>query len=228
MQIITDFGDQGLELPDGRCARLRPSFYAMTQLGTPTEIVEKFTRLHSGPTLLPIFSFDPEGVRILADSFNRKAWRDHWRDMLFLSWEILTACGEGDLEPFIGCPGVRYGSYRFGPMPAEDMLVLARNLMQHGVIGPMPVKSDAQKEHEASQPRDASKFTREFRASEFVSKAVAHLGVCESAAWGMTLTGFAAHWQAKFGEHKEQRHSQEHDETMTWLTKVNKARAEKR
>lgn len=224
MRVITSVGEQGLELPDGRQAKLRPSFYAMTQLGEPAQIVEKFVAIHSGPQLLKDMPFDTGGAKALSASINQKAANKHWRDMLFLSWEIMQACSDDDLTPFIGSPGSRYGSYRMGPMPASDMLVFARALMRHGVIGPMPSKTPEQLEAEAKLPRDKSKFTQEFHAINFVSKAVSHLGVSEAEAWNMTLTGFAAHWHAKYGEQKEQRHSEEHDDTMSWLKKVNEKR----
>lgn len=224
MRVITSIGEQGLELTDGRCAKMRPSFYAMTQLGEPSEIVEKFVVIHSGPDQVQDMRTDTDGAKALSSQINQRLSRKHWRDMLFLSWEIMQACSEEDLTPFIGCPGSRYGSYRMGPMPASDMLVFARALMRHGVIGPMPKKTAEQLEAEAKLPRDKSKFTQEFHAINFVSKAVSHLGVSESEAWDMTLTGFAAHWQAKYGEQKEQRHSEEHDDTMAWLKKVNEKR----
>lgn len=224
MRVITAIGEQGLELPDGRKAKLRPSFYAMTQLGEPRDIVEKFARLHSVPQLSQSMSFDTDGAKILNQEINRKILKDHWLEMLFLSWEVLTACSDDDLKPFIGEPGSRYKSYRPGLVPFEIMLALARSLLQHGIIGPIPEKSQAQIDFEATQPRDKSKYTQEFHAINYVGKAVAHLGVSEAEAWNMTLTGFAAHWEAKYGQPKERRHSEEHDETMVWLAKVNAIR----
>lgn len=228
MRVITSIGEQGLELSDGRQVVLRPSFYAMTQLGTPAEIVEKFVAIHSGPSLVQPMSFDTEGSKIVANSINVRIRNKHWRDMLFLSWEILTACSQDDLTPFIGSPGERYGSYRMGPMPAHVMLIFARALMQHGVIGPMPKKTAEQLEAEASLPRDKSKFTQEFHAINYVSKAVTHLGMSDTEAWDLTLTAFAAYWESKYGEPKEQRHSEEHDDTMAWLKKVNEMRPPKK
>lgn len=228
MRVITSIGEQGLELSDGREAKLRPSFYAMSQLGSPSEIVEKFVAIHSGPTLAVPMHFDTEGSKVVANSINVRIRNKHWRDMLFLSWEIMQACCDDDLTPFIGSPGARYGSYRMGAMPAVDMLVFARALMRHGVIGPMPKKTIEQLEAEAQLPRDKSKFTQEFHAINYVSKAVSHLGVSEAEAWDMTLTGFAAHWESKYGEPKEQRHSEEHDDTMSWLKKVNELRPPKK
>jgi hypothetical protein len=104
------------------------------------------------------------------------------------------------------------------------MLVMARSLLQYGLIGPMVEKSEEAKKEEADKPRDRSKFSKEFDALAFVSRAVTHLGMSEAEAWNMTVTSFSAHWQAKYGEHKEKRHSEEHDSTMKWLAKVNELR----
>jgi hypothetical protein len=223
MRVITAIGEQGLEHPDGLAALLRPSFYAMTQLGDPSRIVEVFADLHRRPGLIESMPFDTEGAKAQAERVNAQILRRHWRDMLFLSWEVMNACSEDDLAPFIGEPGSRYGSYRLGPVSPEVMLALSQSLMQHGVIGPMPKEmADPEAVKEAKQK--AGNYTPEFDAMSFVSKAIAHLGLSEAEAWNLTLTGFAAHWEAKFGEPKEKRHSSEHDATMNWLEKVNALR----
>lgn len=226
MRVITAIGEQGLEHPDGRTALLRPSLYAMTQLGDPARIVEVFADLHRQPQLVESMPFDTDGAKEAAARVNLSILRRHWRDMLFLSWEVMTACSDDDLTAFIGEPGSRYGSYRLGPVKPEVMLALAQSLMQHGVIGPMPKEmADPDTVKEAKQR--AGNYTPEFDAMSFVSKAIAHLGMSEAEAWNLTLTGFAAHWEAKYGEPKEKRHSAEHDATMNWLEKVNAVRDSK-
>ena len=192
----------------------------MTQLGTPEEIVAKFVALHSQPRLMTFDESDGQGVISAGMAVNKQRVRDHWREILFLSWEILTACSDDDLTPFIGGPGERYASYRIGPVSPEIMHGLACSLMQYGVIGPQPKRLP----NEEAPPADSSKFTPSFDASLFVSKAVAHLGLSEDDAWNLTLTGFAKHWEAKYGEDKTPRHSAEHDATMSWLEKVNAVR----
>lgn len=224
MRVITSHGEQGLSLPDGREAKLRPSLYAMTQLGTPEEIVAKFATLHSQPRLMTFDESDAPGVIAAGMMINKQRVRDHWREVLFLSWEILTACSDDDLTPFIGGPGSRYASYRIGPVSPEIMRALACSLMQYGVIGPLP----KQVPNEEPKAPDPSKYTPAFDASLYVSKAVAHLGFSEDDAWNLTLTGFAKYWEAKYGEDKTPRHSAEHDATMSWLAKVNAVRDKKK
>lgn len=218
MRALTTIGEVGLEHPDGRTVLMRPSLYAMSSLGTPEEIVAKFAAIHSAPTLMTFDASDAPGVVLAGMQVNRQRVRDHWRQSLFLAREIMGACTEQDLAPFIGEYGERYNSYRMGPVPVEAMIVIARSLMQHGVIGPMP------KPRGDDEPRQKSDYTPGFDALTFVSKAIAHLGMSEAEAWNMTMSSFAAHWHAKFGEQKEQRHSAEHDDTMRWLQAVNKER----
>lgn len=219
MRVKTSIGEQGLQLQSGEFVVLRPSMYAMTRLGTPEEIVAKFVALHSPAPLATPSEGDSHGVVAAINSENRRRLRDHWREMLFLSHEVLSACCDEDLAPFIGEPGSRYASYRLGPVPVEAMVELARSLMQHGTIGPIKVKPA-----DPEAPRDKEKYVGGFNALLFVSKAIAVLGMSEDEAWNMTMSSFAAMWEAKFGENKQERHSQEHDDTMAWLKKVNEKR----
>lgn len=226
MRVITAIGEQGLTHPDGREIVFRPSLYAMSQLGTPKEIVELFAAIHEPPYFLESMPFDTPWLKAQAEKINRKIARDHWLYMLFLSWQVLDACASTDPTPFIGEPGTKYRSYRIGLVDPEIMLVIARSLLRHGLVGPVANKSPEQLEAEAKELEDQPKKRGmvEFDALEYVSKAVTHLGLSENEAWNMTITSFGAHWAAKYGEHKEKRHSDEHDQTMKWLAAVNKVR----
>lgn len=223
MRVITEIGEQGLIHPDGSEIVFRPSLYAMTRLGSPKRIVEVFAEINEPPRLVVSASFDTQGAKEAAFRVNQRILKDYWRNMLFLSWEVMTACTEQDAAPFIGGPGQRYGSYRMGLVDPEIMLCIARSLLRHGLIG-NPDKAAIEK----AEQDTGRKGSVEFDAMAFASKAVAHLGVSESEAWDMTITSFGAHWAAKFGENKEKRHSEEHDDTMSWLAAVNKKRNEEK
>lgn len=216
MRVLTEIGEQGLELGD-KGVVLRPSMYAMTCLGSPEEIVEKFAELHKPPTLVEHMPGDSIGAIAAGNDVSMRLVRRYWRQMLFMSWEVLNACADGqDLVPFIGEPGSRYGSYRLGPVPAEAMLALARNLMHHGCVG---------KSHKEDKGKSTgASYTRSFDALHYVSLAVAHLGVTEAEAWNMTMTSFHGHWEAKHGKQQERRYEDEHTATMNWLKAVNAIR----
>lgn len=220
MRVLTEIGEQGLSNGD-RDVLLRPSLYAMTTLGSPTEIVEIFAEIYSQPAFIEHMPDDPAGVREAGDRMNVVIMRKHWRRMLFLSHEILNACANGEsLVDFIGEPGERYGSYRLGKVPPEAMLALARSLMHHGCIG----KATDQEKGKSS----GGGYSRSFEALHYVSLAVAHLSLTEAEAWNMTMTSFQGHWEAKNGKQKERRYEDEHDSTMKWLKAVNELRDKKK
>lgn len=211
-------------MPDGRQVLFRPSLYAMTQLGSPKEIVQLFSDLHEPPRLGESFDFDTPGAKAQMGRINAQIVSRYKTDMLFLSWRVLYACADVDPKDFIGEPGTRYNSYRPGNVPPEVMLVMARTLLRHGLIGPpIEVSEEQAKAAEGQQKKPGA---IEFDAMAFVSRAVTHLGMSEDEAWNMTITSFGSHWASKYGENKEKRHSEEHDKTMAWLTEVNKARAQ--
>lgn len=217
MRVLTEIGEQGITIGE-RELLLRPSLYAMTTLGEPEEIVDLFTELYRAPPFIEHMPGDSAGVQLAGDTYNVTLARRYWREMLFLSWRVICACAESPEETafFIGEPGQRYGSYRLGKVPAEQMLVLARSLMYHGCIG---------KSHdEGKGASDGGSYSRAFDALHYVSLAIAHLGMSESNAWSMTMSGFQAHWEAKHGKQKERRYESEHDATMDWLKAVNKLR----
>lgn len=216
MRVLTEIGEQGITIGE-RELLLRPTLYAMTTLGTPEEIVELFTKLYQRPALIEHMTGDTDGAQFAGDIYNLTLARRYWREMLFLSWQVITACA-GDADPayFIGEPGQRYGSYRLGKIPAEQMLLLARSLMYHGCVG--------RSHDEGKGASTGGVYSPAFDALHYVSLAVAHLGMSEDDAWHMTMSSFQAHWEAKHGKQKERRYESEHDATMNWLKAVNAIR----
>lgn len=218
MRVLTEIGEQGLTFGE-REVKLRPSFYAMTQLGNPEEIVELFVEIHKPPALVEHMDWDPASVRQFGDAVSVNRVNRYFRDMLFLSWQVLTACADEDISDLIGGPGTRYGSYRLGKVSPEIMLAMARSLMHHGCVG-KAVQADKGKS-------SGGDYSRNFDALSFVSLAVAHLGLTEAEAWNMTMSSFQGHWEAKHGKQKERRYVDEHVRTMEWLKAVNKMRDKK-
>lgn len=212
MHVLTEIGEVGITL-EGRTYRLRPSFFAMTQIGTPAEIVEAFVMLNGAPALsgLP-----------WVDTPRLKRWR---RDQFRTALTVCYACAapDDDLGPLLGGISERMG-YQPGRVPLDSIVALARSLLRHGVTGDIP--DDAPK-------RGKGEYSAEFKAREYVASAMAHLGASESDAWAMTMTSFIAAMTAKFpptdakgkpltqsAPMTEQRAA----ETMAWLDRVNAAR----
>lgn len=217
MRVLVDIGEVGLESPD-RSIILRPSLYAMSRIGTPSEIVSVFARIHSMPPVFEVYEGMRTGLAMATIDENRRRIKQHWSEVFWSAWSVLAACSESDITDFIGTPGARLGSYRPGYLLTEDIITLARSLMKHGVIGIAPPKFPE------DEPASPGTFTEEFKAAEFVGLAMGHLNMSEDEAWNMTMTSFTGAMKAKFGENKEARISKEHDDTMAWLSKVNAKR----
>src|SRR5690606_11909052 len=113
-----------------------------------------------------------------------------------------------------------YGKWVAGLLPPEDVHVLAQCLLKHGITGDLKLRSRKPK---------AEDYTSEFVAVDCVAMAMAHLGMSESDAWQLTMTGFSRAMHAKYpGETQTEAATQkrvaESDETMEWLSRVNASR----
>lgn len=121
--ILRDVGEIGVFTPGGEWFKLRPSLYAMSQLGEPGEI-----------------------VRLFASVMAPEPHRDQFPDAL----AVLHACAEQDVSEVFGCyepePDSRL-KYRPGLADPLDFLPLARCLLKHGIVGalpPLPRPADAE------------------------------------------------------------------------------------
>lgn len=111
--ILTDIGEIGVHM-GADCYKLRPSLYAISQLGTPQEIVALF-------------------AAVMSD-------RPPIGDVL----GVIHACSDQDLSHVFGCfvPARAKGAkgFRFKPGAArtQDAVHIARSLLRHGVVGALP------------------------------------------------------------------------------------------
>lgn len=175
MMILADIGEIGIHT-EGATYVLRPSLYAMSQLGTPQEI-----------------------VHIFAEVMHDFGYRND--QQLLAAVGVLYACSVDEKIPAIfgeaafienqDKPLESKTTYKPGLVPEEHILPLARCLLKHGVTGAiqMPKREDDDGEPE---------YLTEFNAREHVSIAVAHLGCSERDAWGMTMTSLVGALRAKY------------------------------
>lgn len=194
----------------------RPSFTAMSRIGTPEEIVEIFYALHN----------DEATPRLKALAENYQAIPEHHRRFyaaysgsdiapaFALKWLmssacskaaisaamiVLDACCDRDVTPLTGelVPGKtgrRAFMYRPGAMPVSDMVLIAQSLIQHGIIGKAKVRK--------LQRHEGSSTSSEFNAFEYISAARSHLGMSRAEAGQLTMTEFQMMLAAKFPEQK--------------------------
>ncbi|AWD04371.1 DUF6246 family protein [Klebsiella aerogenes] len=182
----------------------RPSLLAMTRIGEPAEIVQTFYDLCNDEATPLIqqaaqvyirdeYSRLPDCVLryIQSGLLSRKA--------VMAAHAVLTACCDDDIGELVGWmkPGKsrkRGFMWRPGTMPAPEMIIVAQNLMMHGIIGKAKVRK--------LQRHEASDTTNEFRASEYIVAARNHFGISKEEAWQLTMTEFQLMLIAKYPEQK--------------------------
>lgn len=165
--ILADIGEIGIHT-GAVCHKLRPSLYAVSQLGTPEEIVQIFARvMGENPTL--------------ADALH-----------------VINCCAEDDVTHIFGAlvpaqaPGKKGLRFKVGRAPVEHAVHIARSLLRHGVTGALPaVEDDDGEEREPG-------YVQRFDARAHVALAMAHLGASSAAAWQMTMTELVGAMRAKF------------------------------
>lgn len=111
--ILTTVGEIGVHV-GGAVYRLRPSLYAMTQLGEPAEIVEVFARVMGEP------------VGLIEQ-------REQFRDAL----AVIHACSDDDLSGVFGYVNERM-KYVLKKADPAHIVPLAQCLLKHGVVGDLP------------------------------------------------------------------------------------------
>lgn len=182
----------------------RPSLLAMTRIGEPAEIVQTFYDLCNDEATPLIqqaaqvyirheYSRLPDCVLryIQSGLLSRKA--------VMAAHAVLTACCDGDIGELVGWmkPGKsrkRGFMWRPGTMPAPEMIIVAQNLMMHGIIGKAKVRK--------LQRHETNDTTNEFRASEYIVAARNHFGISKEEAWQLTMTEFQLMLIAKYPEQK--------------------------
>ncbi|MDF3863460.1 DUF6246 family protein [Pseudomonas denitrificans (nom. rej.)] len=105
---------------------LRPSLYAMSQIGQPAEIVDVF-------------------VRVMADAGGEKGIADQFGDAL----AVLHACADRDMSAVFGYFDETL-KYVPGAADVAHIIPLARCLLRHGVTGaipPLPRRADEEPEY---------------------------------------------------------------------------------
>lgn len=106
----------------------------------------------------------------------------HGSDALNAARVVLLACG-GELE-LVGCYG------EAGEMPDADQIIIARHLMQHGIVGKVKKSSGS------------GKYSPRFDASEYIDAARIHFGMTQADAGDLTMTQLGRMLDMKFPEQK--------------------------
>lgn len=124
----------------------------------------------------------PSGiVRVYADLHGPQASRT-------AGYVLAVLCDQDDPTPLIGW----YDAHGWHPgvMPAAEQIILARHLMQHGIIG------------KAKPGKGGGQYAQEFHAAEYIAAARVHLGLSSADAEALSMTEFQTAFKMKFPEQK--------------------------
>lgn len=184
---------------DGEEFFFRPSFVNMTRIGEPQEIVQAFYDLHHN-----------ELADLLVRAVQSYGHVPHWlinyvkrtsygRRAYIAAVVVMNACCERDAEPLTGFfqpakGGGRTFKVRSGALPVSDILLIAQDLIKHGVIGKAKVRRLQRHESRETSP--------EFRAVDYIVAAQTHFGMSEEEAKNLTMTKFQMLLSSKYPDQK--------------------------
>lgn len=194
---LTEIGEMRISLSD-RSFFFKPSFRAMNEIGTPKEIVEVYAKLNGIDYVAPLqhVEYLPFGAQMqVMKTISKPVYGRH---VLSAAYIVMQSCCEDDVSVLIGgwkpTPlGVRYVP---GIMPVRDIIIIARNLMQHGIIGKSPLKVPERLEEQGK------KTTNEFHASQYIISARTHFDMTRDEAENLSMTEFQMMIKNKYPEPK--------------------------
>lgn len=194
---LTEIGEMRISLSD-RSFFFKPSFRAMNEIGTPKEIVEVYAKLNGIDYVAPLqrVEYLPFGAQMqVMKTISKPAYGRH---VLSAAYIVMQSCCEDDASVLIGGwkPTPRGVRYVPGIMPVSDIIIIARNLMQHGIIGKSPLKVPERLEEQGK------KTTNEFHASQYIISARTHFDMTRDEAENLSMTEFQMMIKNKYPEPK--------------------------
>lgn len=194
---LTEIGEMRISLSD-RSFFFKPSFRAMNEIGTPKEIVEVYAKLNGIDYVAPLqhVEYLPFGAQMqVMKTISKPVYGRH---VLSAAYIVMQSCCEDDISVLIGGwkPTPRGVRYVPGIMPVSDIIIIARNLMQHGIIGKSPLKVPERLEEQGK------KTTNKFHASQYIISARTHFDMTRDEAENLSMTEFQMMIKNKYPEPK--------------------------
>ncbi|SUB71789.1 Uncharacterised protein [Pluralibacter gergoviae] len=180
----------------------RPSLLAMTRIGEPGEIVRTFYDL-CNDEVTPLLQRAADAYRELERVPDCVLQYIHsgllTRKAIMAAHTVLTACCDDDIGVLVGwmrpARSRRRGMvWRPGSLPAQDMIIIAQNLMAHGIVGKAKLRR--------LQRHETNETTSGFVAADYVVAARNHFGMSRAEAEQLTMTEFQLMVAAKYPDQK--------------------------
>lgn len=175
---------------------LRPSLAAMTRIGSPAEIVEVHAALN-GYEVAQVVAMAQDAFGTMPEWLIKTLRKPvYGRRILSAAMLVMQACCDDDITVLVGewRPGKRGIVYRPGGMPVGKIILIARALIEHGVMGKAKVRKPQRSEN--------SSYVNEFRAVEYINAARIHFNISRDEAERLTMTDFQLMINAKYPDQK--------------------------
>ena len=124
------------------------------------------------------------------------------------AYVLACLCDQDDVTPLVGWTDEV--GFHAGLMPPGEQIIMARHLLQHGIVG------------KARPDKGGGKFSDSFNASEYIAAACVHLGLSREDAEGLSMTEFQTMFEMKFPDSKA-REVPDRDAYKAFMEKLTKA-----
>lgn len=179
-------GDAALEWrrsenEEGVNFEFHPSFFSMQRIGEPEDI-----------------KFVSDTVYSAANSYSLTG-AISWREFNACV-DVLQSCCDDDLPHEMTGYYTESGEFVQGAIDVHDLIVMAIHMLKFGIHGEPSKRMRALSRKD--KPRDAVTL---FNPVDFVTSAMAHLGISRDDAWNMTMIEFQKAMEAKFPPSEKER-----------------------
>lgn len=173
----------------------RPSLKNMTKVGTAAEIVEIYAVLNGSElnhVLTPAIN-----ANLPAALIPNKAIEKCSEHILAAAIRVIEACCDKPVSELIGeFKGWRNCIvYRPGKVSKETVITIARELIEHGVIGKAKIRKLQKNEGK-------NEYSAEFNSMDYINSARIHFNMPRDEAEQLTMTEFQLLLKAKYPEEK--------------------------
>ncbi|MDO8251399.1 MAG: DUF6246 family protein [Rhodoferax sp.] len=104
------------------------------------------------------------------------------------AYVLACLADQDDVTPLVGWTDEQ-GAHA-GLMPLDEQIIIARHLMQHGIVG------------KAKPGTGGGEYSDSFKAAEYIAAACVHLGLSRQDAEGLSMTEFQTMFEMKFPDSK--------------------------
>ncbi|WP_306587617.1 DUF6246 family protein [Hafnia paralvei] len=197
MTPLLEIGEMVLtDTEKGKDFFFRPSLLAMTRIGSPSEIVRTHALL-VGFDISNLLHRAQMALGTVHPLVVNEAIRRGNTEVVYAAMNVMQACCEDDITPLIGeLKGWKHCIVRRrGGLTDSEIVIIARELLAHGVIGKAKIRRLQRNESK-------SDYSSEFSAADYIVSAQSHFGLSRGDAEQLTMTMFQMMLKNKYPEEK--------------------------